>query len=88
MYWNTKSETYIPNSLQEFTRGHHKQIFEAMDEETLRELMLHVFDHVEKDQKYLFGNARFPAAKFQYLVDSLSVDAHISYFDVKNADVK
>lgn len=88
MYWNTKSETYIPNSLQEFTRGHHKQIFEAMDEETLRELMLHVFDHVEKDQKYLFGNARFPAAKFQYLVDSFSVDAHISYFDVKNADVK
>lgn len=87
-YWNTKSESYIPNSLQEMTRGHRRQIFEAIDEETLRELMLQVFDHIEKDQKYLYGNARFPGAKFQYLVDSFSIDAHISYFNVRNADVK
>ena len=87
VYWNTKSEAYIPNSLQEFTKGHRKQIYEAMDEEILRELMLQVFDHVEKDQKYLYGNARFPAAKFQYILDSFSIDSHISYFNVANADV-
>jgi len=88
LYWNTKSETYIPNSLQEFTRGHRQQIFEAIGEDTLRDLMLHVFDHVENDQKYLYGNARFPAAKFQYLIDSFSIDSHISYYNVKNADVE
>jgi len=87
IYWNTKSETYIPNSLQEMTRGHRQQIFEAMDVDILRDLMLQVFDHVEKDQKYLYGNARFPGAKFQYLIDSFSVDAHVSYYNISNSEV-
>lgn len=88
VYWNTKSETYIPNSLQEFTKGHRQQIFEAIGEDTLRELMLHVFDHVEKENKYLYGNARFPAAKFQYLIDSFSLDSHISFYNVSNKEVE
>lgn len=88
LYWNTKSETYIPNSLQEFTRGHRQQIFEAIGEDTLRDLMLQVFDHVENENKYLYGNARFPAASFQYLVNSFSIDSHISYYNVKNKDVE
>jgi hypothetical protein len=69
------------------TKGHRRQIFEAMDEEILRELMLQVFDHVEKDQQYLYGNARFPGAKFQYLIDSFSIDSHISYYNVAHSEV-
>jgi len=88
IYWNTKSESYVPNSLQELTKGNRKHIFEAMDEDILRELMLQVFDHVETDQKYLYGNERFPGAKFQYLLDSFSIDSHISYFNVSNSEVE
>lgn len=88
IYWNTKSESYIPNSLLELTKSHKAQIFEALDADILRDLMLQVFDHVETDQKYLYGNARFPGAKFQYLIDSFSIDSHISYFNVPNDKVK
>lgn len=88
IYWNTKSESYVPNSLQEQTKWLKSQIYDAMDEDILRELMCQVFDHVETDQKYLYGNARFPGAKFQYIIDSFSIDSHISYFDVANSDVK
>jgi hypothetical protein len=72
----------------ELTKGHKAQIFEALDADILRDLMLQVFDHVETDQKYLYGNARFPGAKFQYLIDSFSIDSHISYYDVANDKVK
>jgi hypothetical protein len=55
IYWNSKSPAYIPDSLMEDTRESRDQIFEAMNADTIHQLMTAQFinqDHNSSFQRY------------------------------------
>ena len=89
MYWNHDSDIYVPHRLQEETIHKSQKIFDysAHDPEEFRKIMLLPFKDIQKQKRR--GTMTIQRDdSFHYLLDRLTIDINMSYYRLKDEDVR
>jgi hypothetical protein len=91
VYWNTNEKVYIPCKVIEKTQDRDQKIFDhmAIEPEEFRVLMLQPFKDVQQNMKKGdMSRMISDIPDFKYLITPFSIDINMSYYRLKDEDVK